>query len=118
MRRSYSVSARLRDIRRDPQSALNHSLTIRLNSSASSAPHLPTTRRAAMDGGLEHKIRVRAYEIWQMSGCLEGRADEHWAMAERELIAQPPAQKVRRAAAARTDARISAPKARAKKAAH
>jgi hypothetical protein len=30
-------------------------------------------------------VRARAYEIWEQAGCPEGRHDEHWAQAEREL---------------------------------
>ena len=31
------------------------------------------------------KIRQRAYEIWDRDGRQEGRADEYWLQAEREL---------------------------------
>ena len=31
------------------------------------------------------KTRERAYEIWDREGRQEGRAEEHWAQAEREL---------------------------------
>ena len=31
------------------------------------------------------KIRERAYEIWNREGRQDGRADEHWLQAEREL---------------------------------
>jgi hypothetical protein len=34
---------------------------------------------------LEERIRLRALEIWRAEGCPEGRAREHWEMAEREL---------------------------------
>ena len=33
------------------------------------------------------KIAERAYQIWQASGRPNGRANEHWAQAERELRA-------------------------------
>jgi hypothetical protein len=33
------------------------------------------------------KIAERAYQIWQASGCAEGRQEEHWYQAERELRA-------------------------------
>ena len=33
------------------------------------------------------KIRQRAYEIWDREGRQEGRAEEHWEQAERELAA-------------------------------
>jgi hypothetical protein len=35
------------------------------------------------------KIAVRAYEIWQASGCQHGKHEEHWYTAERELRARP-----------------------------
>lgn len=31
------------------------------------------------------KIRERAYEIWDRDGRQDGRAQEHWSQAEREL---------------------------------
>ena len=31
------------------------------------------------------KIRDRAYEIWDQEGRQDGRADEHWSQAEREV---------------------------------
>ena len=31
------------------------------------------------------KIRERAFEIWDREGRQDGRADEHWSQAEREL---------------------------------
>jgi hypothetical protein len=40
-----------------------------------------------MEQTLEHRIRQRAYEIWHADGCAEGKADEHWLAAEREVLA-------------------------------
>ena len=40
-----------------------------------------------MEQTLELRIRQRAYEIWHATGCTEGRADEHWLAAEREVLA-------------------------------
>ena len=34
------------------------------------------------------KIRERAYQIWQHEGHPEGRAQEHWHRAERELTGE------------------------------
>jgi hypothetical protein len=34
---------------------------------------------------LEERIRRRAYEIWEFEGCPEGRAIDHWVLAEIEL---------------------------------
>ena len=35
---------------------------------------------------LEHRIRQRAYEIWNAEGRADGKADEHWFAAEREIL--------------------------------
>jgi hypothetical protein len=39
----------------------------------------------------EHHIRQRAYEIWEREGRPDGRQDEHWAQARREIEADSPA---------------------------
>jgi hypothetical protein len=44
-----------------------------------------------MEPSLEQRNRERAYEIWNESGREDGRADERWFSAERELIATQPA---------------------------
>ncbi|TCG05182.1 hypothetical protein BZM27_35525 [Paraburkholderia steynii] len=45
---------------------------------------------------LEEKIRVRAFELWQQDGQLEGCADEYWHMAralvEKETAGSDAAQ--------------------------
>src|SRR5262249_26252689 len=45
-----------------------------------------------MEPSLEQRIRERAYEIWNATGRGDGRADEHWLSAERELLATPRVQ--------------------------
>jgi len=30
----------------------------------------------------EHRIRQRAFQLWQEAGCPEGRAEEFWQLAE------------------------------------
>jgi hypothetical protein len=35
---------------------------------------------------LEQRIRERAYEIWNAEGRADGRANEHWLAAEREVL--------------------------------
>ncbi len=35
-------------------------------------------------------IRLRAYEIWERSGCPEGLDKEHWEQAEKELLDAAP----------------------------
>ena len=39
-----------------------------------------------MEHTLEHRIRQRAYEIWNAEGREDGKADEHWLAAEREVL--------------------------------
>jgi hypothetical protein len=39
-----------------------------------------------MDQSSDVRIRERAYEIWNAQGCPDGRADEHWVTAEREIL--------------------------------
>ncbi len=40
----------------------------------------------------EQAIRDRAYMIWMASGCVDGRADEHWRQAHDELWAATSAR--------------------------
>lgn len=35
--------------------------------------------------GIQELVRERAYELWQQAGCPEGRSEEFWFAAEREL---------------------------------
>jgi hypothetical protein len=35
-----------------------------------------------------HRIRERAYEMWNASGRADGQADQHWLAAEREVLAE------------------------------
>jgi hypothetical protein len=35
-------------------------------------------------------IKLRAYEIWERSGCPEGLDKEHWEQAEKELLDTAP----------------------------
>jgi hypothetical protein len=37
------------------------------------------------NGDLQHRIRRRAYELWEQGGCQHGRDVEHWLRAEHEL---------------------------------
>ena len=36
----------------------------------------------------EHRIRDRAYAIWEQEGRPEGKQDEHWRRAEAEIAAE------------------------------
>jgi Protein of unknown function (DUF2934) len=37
----------------------------------------------------EHEIRTRAHELWEQAGKPEGREDEFWHLAERDLQEKP-----------------------------
>ena len=39
----------------------------------------------ADDAGVHEKIRERAHALWEQSGRPEGRQDEFWYQAEREI---------------------------------
>jgi hypothetical protein len=41
-----------------------------------------------MVGGLEEKIQQRVYQIWERNGRPEGKQDEHWTRACREIAAE------------------------------
>jgi DUF2934 family protein len=45
-----------------------------------------------MEISLQHRIRDRAYEIWNAGGRIHGRAEQHWLAAEREILAQMSAE--------------------------
>jgi hypothetical protein len=47
-----------------------------------------------MEPAVEQRIRERAYEIWNATGREDGRADEHWLSAERELLASARRQPI------------------------
>jgi hypothetical protein len=38
-----------------------------------------------MEKPMEDQIRVRAYEFWELAGKPDGRDDEFWREAEREI---------------------------------
>lgn len=71
---------------------------------------------------IEHRVRERAYYIWEDEGRVAGRADAHWLQAEAEFAAAGAetapaatviAAKVAKASAARAKApaKAAAPKA-------
>ena len=37
---------------------------------------------------LDEEIRRRAYELWEQHGRESGHEDEHWLIAEREILAR------------------------------
>ena len=41
---------------------------------------------------IEHRVRERAYFIWEGEGRVHGRADAHWLRAEAEIAAPAAAQ--------------------------
>ena len=38
-----------------------------------------------MEDSMKEKIRVRAHELWELAGKPEGREDEFWHEAKKEL---------------------------------
>lgn len=38
------------------------------------------------DGQMSERVRLRAYELWEAEGRPEGRADDHWSQATREVL--------------------------------
>ena len=44
-----------------------------------------------MDKELEARIRTRAYHIWENDPSPEGRAEDHWEEARRQIEAEGPA---------------------------
>ena len=68
-----------------------------------------------MQPGLEQLIRERAYALWQEEGRPDGRAEEHWLMAERAVRsasseqAAPATEKKTRRQAAPKRQQASAP---------
>ena len=49
-------------------------------------------------GKLAERITERARQIWEEEGRPDGRAEEHWLRAERELLAAPVAKAPRKRA--------------------
>lgn len=48
----------------------------------------PADHRPSGDPKIEEEIRVRAYELFEQRGRLEGFQDEDWARAEAEVMAK------------------------------
>ena len=46
----------------------------------------PTEHRFSGDHRIEEEIRIRAYELFEQRGRLEGFHDEDWARAEAEVL--------------------------------
>jgi len=45
-------------------------------------PELLTKREAAIATHDEEKVRTRAYELYEMRGRIDGRAEEDWLQAK------------------------------------
>jgi hypothetical protein len=45
-----------------------------------------------MQNPTEEQIRARAHELWEQAGKPEGRDDEFWLPAEKDLSERTPAQ--------------------------
>src|SRR5262249_27178461 len=48
--------------------------------------------RTPMEQSLEQRIRERAYTLWLEHGRADGNAEQHWLVAEREVLARMTAQ--------------------------
>jgi hypothetical protein len=35
---------------------------------------------------IQEQITIRAYELWQQTGCVHGNDKAHWLQAEREIL--------------------------------
>ena len=57
----------------------------------------------AMSGDREQSIRERAYELWERAGSPEGRDEEFWQSAERELLEQATGENEQPAATTQSD---------------
>ncbi len=56
------------------------------NGGGKTAPATSATASAATTPA-QDPIALRAYQIWQESGCPDGKDKEHWFRAEREVRA-------------------------------
>lgn len=45
-----------------------------------------------MNDEREERIRRRAYQLWEDDGAPEGKADEYWSRAERQIAAEYDAE--------------------------
>jgi hypothetical protein len=55
---------------------------------SSAEPTVATARNAVIQGNATNDmddVRRRAYELYEQSGRLEGKHDEHWLRAEEEI---------------------------------
>jgi len=41
-----------------------------------------------MEQGLQHRIRERAYALWDAGGRRHGEAEQHWLVAERQVLSE------------------------------
>jgi hypothetical protein len=41
-----------------------------------------------MEQWVRHRIRERAYQLWNAGGRIEGQAEHYWLSAEREILAE------------------------------
>lgn len=70
--------------------ALNHTVT---SVTADAIPEIREVRRTDVRKNivpinLDDEIRRRAYELWEQHGHESGHDEEHWLVAEREIMAR------------------------------
>ena len=44
-----------------------------------------------MDADIHERVRERAHQLWLQEGCPEGRGNEHWQQAQRDVLASSEA---------------------------
>lgn len=54
---------------------------------------MPDARKNIVPINLDDEIRRRAYELWEQHGHEPGHENEHWLLAEREILARYHAQR-------------------------
>ncbi len=70
-----------------------------LDPSNATAAGLRTPEEASCKSLAEEHIRTRAHELWERAGSPEGREDEFWHRAEKELQETEELREIPRAAA-------------------
>ena len=58
-------------------------------------PELLTKRDAAITTHDEENVRVRAYELYEVRGRIDGHAEEDWLQAEGEVAGSSESKTVR-----------------------
>jgi len=49
--------------------------------------------KKSISDDIRKAIELRAYYIWESEGCPDGKQQDHWALAEAEILSEPAAKK-------------------------